>query len=196
MSLYSILLSTMFPNNTPPLNHGFSDPHSQHSSTPDYNDAMLSDDLSQVGFGSAIDPYTNLPSPSSSSSHYPNPSLTPLWPQGYSQYGSGTHPAQLVQSSGMPAHSWQPSGYPQAQPEGPQLYDQGFGPGMHPHQLLSLRDTQLTTHFVEYGGNGSLWEYCGVALPQPRTGGRHWAAAFFELPNDTDHPSQAEKPHR
>lgn len=41
MSLYSILLSTMFPNNTPPLNHGFSDPHSQHSSTPDYNDAML-----------------------------------------------------------------------------------------------------------------------------------------------------------
>ena len=38
MSLYSILLSTMFPNNTPPFDNGFSEPQ---TSAPAYSDAML-----------------------------------------------------------------------------------------------------------------------------------------------------------
>ncbi|KZT63837.1 hypothetical protein DAEQUDRAFT_815410 [Daedalea quercina L-15889] len=140
MSLYSILLSTMHPNNTPPFDLSFQDPQSDYTSVPSYNNAMLSDDLGQTGFAPAGDPYASPsgPAPVSSSAQYLDQS-TSTWPQGYAHYGS--QQPQFVQSTAVPAHQWQHTGYPQAS----HLHGQTYSPGL-PAQ-------QSSTSIGYYGAN-------------------------------------------
>ncbi|KAH9924189.1 uncharacterized protein B0H18DRAFT_1211947 [Fomitopsis serialis] len=150
MSLYSILISNMLPNHTPPFDHDLQNPGSDYPSLPSYSGTVYtSDDLSHVGFSSHIDPFASTagPLPISGAGPYVNPTSASTWTQGqgYLPYGNDQQ-TQLAPSASVPAHQWQlPTGsYPAAHQDELQVYGQTFAPG----HLMQSPSTNMAYHGV------------------------------------------------